>query len=110
MTSLPLLLSEDQVKLEVAKLPSWTGSQAGLDRKLEFEDFRGAMRFMQACVDDIELLNHHPIWKNKYNTIDIHIDTFDVGNRTTDLDIKLAQLIERILALRGLEFGLVAHE
>lgn len=103
-------LTADAIRAALRELPRWTGDQRGLERKLEFEDFRGAMEFMQACVEDIERLNHHPVWKNKYNTIDIHLDTFDVGNVVTELDVKLARAIDRVLAEHGDQFAVVDHD
>lgn len=103
-------LNPDQIASELQTLHGWTGEQKGLNRKLEFDEFRGAMQFMYACIDEIDRLNHHPVWTNKYNCVDIHLDTFDAGNVVTELDIKLAQVINRILSTRGREFGLVESD
>ncbi len=103
-------LGEDAIRAALRGLPKWSGNARGFERKLEFEDFRGAMNFMQACVEAIERLNHHPVWKNKYNTVDVHLDTFDAGNVVTELDVKLARTLDSILAERGQEFGLVEHD
>jgi len=100
-------LSPEQVAEALRGLPQWTGSVKGLERKLEFEDFRGAMQFMQACVEDIDRLNHHPTWSNTFNRVAIHLDTFDKDHVVTGMDVKLAQAIDRIVAARGAEFGLV---
>ena len=103
-------LTAEEINTALHSLSGWSGNEKGLERRLEFEDFRGAMNFMQACVEDIERLNHHPVWTNKYNGIDIHLDTFDIGNFVTELDINLARAIDRILAERGREFGLLDHD
>lgn len=103
-------LNDEAIRTALRDLPRWSGGPKGLERKLEFEDFRGAMNFMQACIEPIERLNHHPVWKNKYNTVDIHLDTFDVGNVVTDLDVKLARTFDKVLTERGREFGLVEHD
>jgi 4a-hydroxytetrahydrobiopterin dehydratase len=107
MAKLPKPLTEGELKEALAALSDWTGSEHGLKRLLVFEDFRGAMRFMQACVDGIERQNHHPVWTNKYNSIEIHLDTFDIGHKTTHLDVELAKFIDSILAEMGHEFGYV---
>lgn len=103
-------LSPDEIQKALRELPRWSGNAKGLKRKLEFEDFRGAMQFMQACVEDIDRLNHHPVWTNKYTAVEIHLDTFDVGNLVTELDVRLARAMDRILTTRGREFGLVDHD
>lgn len=62
---------------------------------------------MLACVDVIERLDHHPSWRNSYNRVDIHLDTFDAGNQVTALDIELATALEHVVETRGRDFGLV---
>lgn len=60
---------------------------------------------MQACVEEIDRFDHHPVWTNKYNTIDIHLDTYDIGHKVSPFDITLARYFESILQERGEEFG-----
>lgn len=105
MVAPPKPLSNEQVRQELKSLSGWTGDEHGLKKSLVFEDFRGAMRFMQACVDGIEEQNHHPVWSNKYNSIDIHLDTFDIGHMVTQKDVDLARFFDSVLAAN--EFGYV---
>ncbi len=100
-------LSNEAVKAALLDLPGWSGNERGLDRKLEFGDFRGAMQFMQSCVQGIELRNHHPVWTNKYNVVEIHLDTFDIGHYVTEKDLDLAKYMNSILDEFGQQFGLV---
>lgn len=44
-----------------------------------------------------ESQNHHPIWKNEYNKVEIWLTTHDAGNRVTNKDQKLAESINRLL-------------
>jgi len=60
---------------------------------------------MQACVEGIEQRNHHPVWCNKYDSIDIHLDTFDAGHRVTNKDVDLAEFLDSVLNESGQLFG-----
>jgi 4a-hydroxytetrahydrobiopterin dehydratase len=90
-------LEPAEVKAALAALTGWSGDEHGLKKTVTFADFRKAMRFMQACVEGIEQRNHHPVWCNKYNSIDIHLDTFDAGHRVTKKDVDLAQFLDSVL-------------
>src|SRR4051794_8286001 len=104
---IPAELSSAEIADALVTLNGWSGGPSGLKRKLVFEEFRGAMDFMSACVEGIEQRNHHPVWTNKYNSIDIHLDTFDIGHKVSAKDLDLARFINRVLSERGAEFGLV---
>jgi pterin-4a-carbinolamine dehydratase len=52
---------------------------------------------MQACADGIDQRDHHPVWCNKYDSLDIHLDTFDASHRVTRRDIDLAEFLESML-------------
>ena len=100
-------LRGDEIAEALRSLPGWTGDEHGLKRSLTFTDFRGAMRFMQSCIEGIEQQNHHPVWTNKYNRVDIHLDTFDIGHLVTTRDVKLARYFETVLREQGQQFGYV---
>lgn len=108
--AVPAELSADDVVAALRQLPGWSGDVHGIKRHLVFEEFRGAMAFMQSCVEEIEMRNHHPVWTNKYNSLDIHLDTFDVGHKVTAKDIELATFFSEVLATSGSKFGLVEDE
>jgi len=40
-----------------------------------------------------EKANHHPEWKNVYNTVEIWLTTHDEGNKVTEKDRELAKKI-----------------
>ncbi len=74
----------------------WKEDNNALVTELKFADFQQAMRFMQACIADIDKLNHHPEWCNVYSTVNIRLTTHDAGNTITEKDRKLAEVIEKI--------------
>ncbi len=103
----PRPLEAEEVQAALSVLEGWSGDQGGFKRKLVFHDFRGAMNFMQACIEGIEHRDHHPAWCNTYSSVDIHLNTHSAGNRVTEKDIDLAKFINSVLSEGGQEFGYV---
>ncbi|MFL6464489.1 MAG: 4a-hydroxytetrahydrobiopterin dehydratase [Bryobacteraceae bacterium] len=101
----PRSLEATEIETALSKLKGWSGDQHGLKRKLIFGDFRGAMKFMQACIEGIEERDHHPAWCNTYNSVDIQLNTHDAGNRVTGKDLDLAEFIDSILSDGQQDFG-----
>jgi 4a-hydroxytetrahydrobiopterin dehydratase len=46
---------------------------------------------------EAEKLNHHPEWKNVWNTVEFWLSSHDVGNIITERDQKLAKKIDGLL-------------
>jgi 4a-hydroxytetrahydrobiopterin dehydratase len=103
-------LTSTEIEAALERLPNWTGDEHGLRRRLVFEEFRGVIDFMHACVDEIERRNHHPVWTNKYNSLDITLNTFDVGNRVTSHDVELARFLDSVLTESGVRFRFMSEE
>jgi 4a-hydroxytetrahydrobiopterin dehydratase len=61
---------------------------------LKFQNFSEAWGFMSRSALMAEKLNHHPEWKNVYNTVDVTLSTHDAHGLTA-LDLKLAQAMDR---------------
>ena len=98
-------LEAAEIQTALSQLKGWSGDGHGLRRKLVFQDFRAAMKFMQACIEGIEQRNHHPTWCNTYNSVDIQLNTHDAGNRVTEKDLDLAEFIDSVLRSSQGEFG-----
>ena len=49
---------------------------------------------MDTCVSDINTLNHHPEWHNIYNKVFVKLTTHDEGNKITQKDRKLAEILD----------------
>ncbi len=91
--SLPL--THEELRQVLAELPGWQGNQHGLTRSYKFASFAHAIGFMNACVADIDVQDHHPEWTNIYNRVLVKLSTHDAGNRVTIKDVRLAELLER---------------
>jgi 4a-hydroxytetrahydrobiopterin dehydratase len=64
---------------------------------VKFRNFSEAWGFMSRAALVAEKLNHHPEWRNVYNTVDITLTTHDCHGLSR-LDIDLAQAMDRFSA------------
>lgn len=75
---------------------AWEEKDNNLYQKLTFKNFSEAFGFMTRVALLAETQNHHPTWKNTWNTVEIWLNTHDKGNIVTDKDRKLAEGIDKI--------------
>ena len=75
----------------------WNEVDNTLYQKFEFKNFSEAFGFMTRVAIEAEKLNHHPVWRNVWNTVEIWLSTHDAGNVITDLDRKLANQIDQLM-------------
>ena len=73
----------------------WEEKENKLYRKFEFADFREAFAFMTKVALAAEKMDHHPLWTNVYNKVEIWLNTHDAGNIVTEKDRKLAAIIDK---------------
>ena len=66
-------------------------------KKFVFKDFNEAFGFMSRAALIAEKMDHHPEWFNVYKTVEVTLSTHDAGG-VTDLDIKLAAAMDRLVA------------
>ena len=65
-------------------------------REIKFKDFSEALAFM-VNGSEAEKMNHHPLWTNVYNKLEIWLSTHDAGDIVTEKDIQLAEKINSLL-------------
>ncbi|MHA4810175.1 4a-hydroxytetrahydrobiopterin dehydratase [Flavitalea flava] len=75
----------------------WEEKNNSLYRKFEFKDFSGAFSFMTRVALAAEKMDHHPLWTNVYNQVEIWLSTHDAGNTVTEKDHKLAKKIDGLV-------------
>ena len=92
----PSLYSSAEIQENLTHLKNWTLEGNAIQKEFKFKDFISAFAFMTQVAFHAEKLNHHPDWKNVYNTISIKLNTHDAGG-LTELDFKLAKLIDKII-------------
>lgn len=78
-------------------MSEWKETDKGLQRTFKFKDFKEAFAFMTRVAFAAEAAQHHPDWRNVYNTVEVTLNTHDQGGAVTDKDRKLAEAIDAVL-------------
>ena len=76
----------------------WKEENNKLYRKFTFKDFSEAFAFMTRVAMIAEKMNHHPEWKNVWNTVEMWLSTHDAGDVVTEKDRKLSQLVNELIS------------
>lgn len=86
----------------VSAHPIWRNDRNNTALTADFKhpSFAAAMGFMTEIAIYADKLNHHPEWSNVYNRVTITLTTHDAGG-LTELDLELAEIIEKISARNG---------
>ena len=75
----------------------WQEKDNKLHRRFEFSDFSEAFAFMTRVAFEAEKMNHHPEWRNVWNTVEIWLSTHDAGDVVTEKDHKLSKKIDALI-------------
>lgn len=90
-------LDDDEIAAGLARVDGWHLVDGRLQREFVFADFVEAIGFMVRSALWAEKLNHHPDWRNVYNTVRVELETHDVGG-ISELDFELASKMNAIAA------------
>ena len=74
----------------------WTEQDNKLYKKFDFKNFSEAFSFMTRVALAAEKMDHHPLWTNVYNKVEIWLSTHDAGDIVTEKDRKLAAQIDKL--------------
>lgn len=74
----------------------WEEKNNRLYRQFQFDNFSEAFAFMTRVAMEAEKMDHHPMWTNVYNTVEIWLSTHSAGDIVTDKDHRLAGQIDLI--------------
>jgi 4a-hydroxytetrahydrobiopterin dehydratase len=75
----------------------WKEENNKLYRKFEFKNFSEAFAFMTRVALAAEKMDHHPLWTNVYNQVEVWLNTHDAGDVVTDKDRELAKKIDALV-------------
>ena len=64
-------LSHQQVDLQLEDLAGWSREGDSIIKTYHFNDFIEAISFMNQAAFYAEALDHHPEWRNIYNTVEV---------------------------------------
>jgi 4a-hydroxytetrahydrobiopterin dehydratase len=90
--------SNDAGKASPGDGSKWKEKDKTLYRKFKFKDFSEAFAFMTRVALEAEKMDHHPLWTNVYNTLEIWLSTHDAGDIVTEKDHKLAKKIDALVS------------
>jgi 4a-hydroxytetrahydrobiopterin dehydratase len=76
----------------------WKEENNKLYRKFQFKNFSEAFAFMTRVALQAEKMDHHPLWTNVYNTVEVWLSTHDAGDIVTDKDRILAKKIDALIS------------
>ncbi|MGH9315722.1 MAG: 4a-hydroxytetrahydrobiopterin dehydratase [Thermoanaerobaculia bacterium] len=91
-------LSEEEARRLLPGTPGWRLEDQGtrLVRRVEFEDFRKAMEFVNRMADIAEQEGHHPDIAIHWNKVDLVLWTHKIGGLHEN-DFILAAKVDRLL-------------
>ena len=75
----------------------WQEKDNTLYKKFKFTNFSEAFAFMTRVAMEAEKIDHHPLWTNVWNTVEIWLSTHDAGNVVTEKDRRLAVKIDKLI-------------
>jgi len=75
----------------------WQEKNNTLYRKFQFKDFSEAFAFMTRVALEAEKMDHHPLWTNVYNSVEIWLSTHSAGDVVTNKDKQLAEKIDDLV-------------
>ena len=88
------LLSDDEVDRALEGVRDWRREGDEIVKDLQFEDFRGAMAFVNEVADVAEELNHHPdITLHGWNKVRLAVTNHSRGG-LTQADFDLAATVD----------------
>jgi 4a-hydroxytetrahydrobiopterin dehydratase len=90
------LLNNQDIKAWLKKLPEWDQDKKHIERVFEFDDFTGAIDFVNSVAEIAEEEEHHPEIDIRYNKVRIGLSTHSEGG-LTELDFELAERIETLV-------------
>ncbi len=91
----PKILTEDEIKTVLERLPGWTYGDNKLTKEFEFADFVGSLSFLNRMIAFFQEMDHHPDVHIFYNKVKMELTRYDVGGKVTDRDIEIAKYIDK---------------
>ena len=79
------------------RLPSWSlvEGRDAIARTFTFKDFSEAFGFMTRAALAAERMDHHPEWRNVWNTVEVTLSTHSAGG-LSERDLRLAEAMDAI--------------
>jgi len=90
-------LTDEARRTALDALNGWNpvAGRDAIDKTFKFKDFNEAFGFMARVALVAEKMDHHPEWRNVWNTVEVTLSTHDAGG-LTQLDVDLAKRMDAI--------------
>jgi 4a-hydroxytetrahydrobiopterin dehydratase len=88
--------SEAQIEAGLESNPAWVELNGQIQRTYEFDDFVGAMKFVNQVADYAEREQHHPDILIRYNKVTLTVSTHDASG-ITQKDFDLAEATDKLV-------------
>ncbi|MGH9839488.1 MAG: 4a-hydroxytetrahydrobiopterin dehydratase [Blastocatellia bacterium] len=90
-------LSEEQINDHLSRAGGWRLEGNEIARGLKFDDFNGAIEFVNQVAGVAEEMDHHPdIFIHGWNNVRLSVTTHDEGG-LTERDFRLAERINALI-------------
>ncbi|MEP6669740.1 MAG: 4a-hydroxytetrahydrobiopterin dehydratase [Chthoniobacter sp.] len=90
------LLTAQDIKTWLKKLPNWDLEKKHIERVFEFDDFSQAIEFVNGVAEIAEEDDHHPDIDIRYSKVTLRLSTHSEGG-LTDLDFEVAEKIDTLV-------------
>ena len=90
------LISKEDLKRLLKKIPEWEHEGKKLTRTVEFDDFSEAVDFINDLAEIVEDANHHPDIDIRVGKVFLSLTTVEAGG-ITDLDFEVAERIDNLV-------------
>jgi 4a-hydroxytetrahydrobiopterin dehydratase len=90
------LIKKSQLKQRMKPVPEWELGDTAIERAVEFEDFSGAIEFVNLVAEVAEDLEHHPDIDIRWNKVRLVLSTHSKGG-LTESDFELAEKIDTLV-------------
>ncbi len=91
---MPELLEEEEIEQRLDELGDWEREGDEIQKLFEFDDFAGAIKFVNDVAKLAERYDHHPNIQINYNRVNLSLSTHSEGGLTS-LDFDFAGEIEQ---------------
>ena len=86
-------MDDAAVAAALTRLPGWAHVGRAITRTYRFDDFRGALAFVNRVAELAERQQHHPDIDIRYNQVTLSVSTHDAGG-LTERDFRLAAAVD----------------
>ena len=90
------LLSKEDLKRLLKKIPEWELEGKKLTRTLEFDDFSDSVDFINDLAEIVEDANHQPDIDVRVGKVLLTLTTVEAGG-ITDIDFEVAERIDNLV-------------